>query len=160
MIDKDIAGQGGPEGKTSSRAQHFLWTMFWPPRQPADPLASIQALLVAQHVSWYLPLYQQMLSLCHFQSPRCLPQGKLMPLLVPQRPWSHMTIDFFMTCPCLMPSPVFYHHFCIPEEIVSDRGSQFTSQVWKAFFNLLGAAVITFVIIHKPVTRVSARSRT
>uniref|UniRef100_A0A3P9HZ32 Integrase catalytic domain-containing protein n=1 Tax=Oryzias latipes TaxID=8090 RepID=A0A3P9HZ32_ORYLA len=35
---------------------------------------------------------------------------------------------------------VFRHHG-IPSDIVSDRGPQFTSQVWKAFCNCLGATV-------------------
>ncbi|KAL0173186.1 hypothetical protein M9458_033497, partial [Cirrhinus mrigala] len=32
-------------------------------------------------------------------------------------------------------------HFGLPEEIVSDRGPQFTSHIWKAFFKLLGVTV-------------------
>ncbi|KAI2667189.1 Transposon Tf2-8 polyprotein [Labeo rohita] len=32
-------------------------------------------------------------------------------------------------------------HYGLPEEIVSDRGPQFTSHVWKAFFKLLGISV-------------------
>ncbi|KAG1931368.1 retrotransposable element, partial [Pimephales promelas] len=34
-----------------------------------------------------------------------------------------------------------FRHFGIPEDIVSDRGPQFISRVWKAFFNLLGVTV-------------------
>ncbi|GAA6095284.1 receptor-type tyrosine-protein phosphatase gamma-like, partial [Tachysurus ichikawai] len=34
-----------------------------------------------------------------------------------------------------------FRNFGLPEEIVSDRGSQFTSHVWRAFFRLLGVTV-------------------
>ncbi|KAL0173534.1 hypothetical protein M9458_029502, partial [Cirrhinus mrigala] len=34
-----------------------------------------------------------------------------------------------------------FRHFGLPEEIVSDRGPQFISHVWKAFFKLLGVSV-------------------
>ncbi|KAI2646637.1 Transposon Ty3-I Gag-Pol polyprotein [Labeo rohita] len=34
-----------------------------------------------------------------------------------------------------------FRHFCIPEEIVSDRGPQFISHIWKDFFKLLGVTV-------------------
>lgn len=34
-----------------------------------------------------------------------------------------------------------FRNFGIPEEIVSDRGPQFTSRVWRAFFSLLGVTV-------------------
>ncbi|KAL0164216.1 hypothetical protein M9458_039969, partial [Cirrhinus mrigala] len=34
-----------------------------------------------------------------------------------------------------------FRHFSLPEEIVSDRGPQFISHVWKAFFKLLGVTV-------------------
>ncbi|KAK3510955.1 hypothetical protein QTP70_027806 [Hemibagrus guttatus] len=39
---------------------------------------------------------------------------------------------------------LFNHVFCyygLPEDIVSDRGSQFTSRVWRAFFKCLGVTV-------------------
>ncbi len=39
---------------------------------------------------------------------------------------------------------LFHHVFWkygLPENIVSDRGPQFTSRVWKAFFQLLGVTV-------------------
>ncbi|KAI2645796.1 Transposon Tf2-8 polyprotein [Labeo rohita] len=34
-----------------------------------------------------------------------------------------------------------FRHFGLPEEFVSDRGPQFISHVWKAFFKLLGVSV-------------------
>ncbi|KAI4887888.1 hypothetical protein NFI96_000720 [Prochilodus magdalenae] len=108
------------------------------------------------------------------KTPRTLPAGKLQPLPVPNRPWSHIAVDFvtdlpksqgmtvilvvidrfskgvrfvpfaqlptaFQTAECL------FHHvfrfFGVPEDIVSDRGAQFTSRVWKAFMTKLGISV-------------------
>ncbi|KAL0159058.1 hypothetical protein M9458_047134, partial [Cirrhinus mrigala] len=34
-----------------------------------------------------------------------------------------------------------FRHYGLPEEIVSDRGPQFTSHVWRAFFKILGITV-------------------
>ncbi|KAI4898691.1 hypothetical protein NFI96_020791 [Prochilodus magdalenae] len=111
-------------------------------------------------------------SLC--KTPRTLPAGKLMPLPVPSRPWSHLAVDFvtdlpnskgntviltiidrfsrgvrfipfpqlptaFQTAECLF-NHVF-RLFGVPEDIVSDRGTQFTSQVWTAFMERLGVSV-------------------
>ncbi|KAI2648258.1 Transposon Tf2-9 polyprotein [Labeo rohita] len=45
----------------------------------------------------------------------------------------------FETAECLF-NQVF-RHYGIPEDIVSDRGPQFISRVWKAFFKLLGVTV-------------------
>ncbi|KAI5615212.1 hypothetical protein C0J50_10891, partial [Silurus asotus] len=103
-----------------------------------------------------------------------LPVGKLMPLPVPQRPWSHLGIDFMADLPqsegntcvlvvvdrfskacrfvplrslptALVTAEALFHHvfrnYGLPEEIVSDRGPQFTSRVWRAFFKLLGVSV-------------------
>ncbi len=44
-----------------------------------------------------------------------------------------------------------FHHFGFPEDIVSDRGPQFVSRVWKAFFKLLGVLVSLFSGYH-PLT--------
>ncbi|XP_078789607.1 uncharacterized protein LOC144984569 [Oryzias latipes] len=52
---------------------------------------------------------------------------------LPQLPTATETAD-------LMVKHVFRHHG-IPMDIVSDRGPQFTSQVWKAFCSALGATV-------------------
>uniref|UniRef100_A0A3B3I4G6 Gypsy retrotransposon integrase-like protein 1 n=1 Tax=Oryzias latipes TaxID=8090 RepID=A0A3B3I4G6_ORYLA len=102
------------------------------------------------------------------------PAGLLHPLSTPNRPWSHLAIDFvtglppsrgniviltvidrfskmahFIPLPQLptatqtaniMVDHVFRHHG-IPADIVSDRGPQFISQVWKAFCTALGATV-------------------
>ncbi|KAI2666981.1 Transposon Tf2-6 polyprotein [Labeo rohita] len=105
---------------------------------------------------------------------RRLPEGKLVPLSIPQRPWSHIGIDFATDLPksdgfttilvvvdrfsktCkLIPLPglptamntaqllfsQIFRHFGIPEDILSDRGTQFTSRVWREFFRLLGVSI-------------------
>ncbi|KAK3553547.1 hypothetical protein QTP70_004572 [Hemibagrus guttatus] len=111
--------------------------------------------------------YVKSCSVCaQSKTPKELPSGLLQPLPIPQRPWSHLSIDFVTD---LLPSNGFttilviidrfskacrliplkglptametaqslFHHvfrvYGIPEDIVSDRGTQFTSQVWKAF---------------------------
>ncbi len=92
---------------------------------------------------------------------------KLVPLPVPWRPWSHIGVDFVTDLPnsCILvavdwfskacrliplkgiptameTAECLFHHvfrnFGIPEDIISDRGPQFISQFWKAFFKLLG----------------------
>uniref|UniRef100_A0A8C1XQM0 Gypsy retrotransposon integrase-like protein 1 n=1 Tax=Cyprinus carpio TaxID=7962 RepID=A0A8C1XQM0_CYPCA len=108
------------------------------------------------------------------KSPRHLPSGKLLPLPVPNRPWSHLGVDFITDLPisrnctcifvvvdrfskscCLIPlkglptametAELMFNHifryFGIPKDILSDRGPQFISRVWKAFHSLLGVAV-------------------
>ncbi|ROL53801.1 Transposon Tf2-6 polyprotein [Anabarilius grahami] len=108
------------------------------------------------------------------KSSRHLPAGKLLPLPVPDRPWSHLGVDFITDLPAsdgftcilviidrfskscrLIPlkglttaietAELLFNHvfryFGIPEDIVSDRGPQFISRVWKAFHSLLGVAV-------------------
>ncbi|KAI5629102.1 hypothetical protein C0J50_10525, partial [Silurus asotus] len=113
--------------------------------------------------------------------PRHLPVGKLMPLPVPQRPWSHLGIDFVTDLPwsegntcvlvavdrfskacrfvplrslptALETAEALFHqvfrNYGLPEEIVSDRGPQFTSQVWRAFFKLLGVSVNLLLGYH------------
>ncbi|XP_072532906.1 uncharacterized protein [Salminus brasiliensis] len=97
-----------------------------------------------------------------------------MPLPVPDRPWSHLAVDFvtdlpesggytvvmtvvdrfsrgvrFIPFPTLPPAmqaaqalvDYVLRNFGIPEDIVSDRGAQFTSQVWGAFCEHLGVSV-------------------
>ncbi|KAI2645252.1 Transposon Tf2-6 polyprotein [Labeo rohita] len=106
-------------------------------------------------------------SLCaQSKTPKELPSGLLQPLPIPQRPWSHLSIDFITDLPpsneftailvtidrfsksCRLiplkglPSAMetalaLFHNvfriYGLPEDIVSDRGTQFTSQVWRAF---------------------------
>ncbi|KAK3546079.1 hypothetical protein QTP70_020616, partial [Hemibagrus guttatus] len=108
------------------------------------------------------------------KTPRQLPSGKLLPLPVPNRPWSHLGVDFITdllnsrthTCifvivdrfskacrllplkgpPTAMEAAELlfnqvFRYFGIPEDIVSDRGPQFVSRIWRAFFTRLGVAV-------------------
>ena len=106
------------------------------------------------------------------KTPRHLPRGKLQPLPVPQRPWSHLSVDFLTDLPPapgtttilvivdrfsksyrLLPLPGLptalktaealftqvFRTYGVPEDIVSDRGPQFTSRVWKVFMERLGS---------------------
>ncbi|KAK3508687.1 hypothetical protein QTP70_004201 [Hemibagrus guttatus] len=108
------------------------------------------------------------------KTPRQLPSGKLLPLPVPNRPWSHLGVDFITDLPnsrthtCIFvivdrfskacrllplkgpPTAMeaaellfnqVFRYFGIPENIVSDRGPQFVSRVWRAFFTCLCVAV-------------------
>ncbi len=108
------------------------------------------------------------------KSPPHLPSGKLLPLPVPSRPWSHLGVDFITDLPvsggntCILvvidrfskscrllplkglPTAMetaeimfnnIFRYYGIPEDIVSDRGPQFISRVWKAFFSLLGVTI-------------------
>ena len=108
------------------------------------------------------------------KTPRHLPAGKLQPLPVPQRPWSHLAVDFVTDLPAsgghtvilvvvdrfskhckfipftrlptaLQVAEAMFHHvfrnYGLPEDIVSDRGPQFISRVWKSFFHRMGCTV-------------------
>uniref|UniRef100_A0A4W5K0J5 Gypsy retrotransposon integrase-like protein 1 n=1 Tax=Hucho hucho TaxID=62062 RepID=A0A4W5K0J5_9TELE len=120
-------------------------------------------------------VYVSSCSVCaQCKAPRNLPRGKLQPLPVPQRPWSHLSVDMLTDLPpsqgnttilvvvdrfsksCrLLPLPglptalqtaeaLFTHvfrNYGVPEDIVSDRGPQFTSRVWRAFMERLGVSV-------------------
>ncbi|KAI2644826.1 Transposon Tf2-8 polyprotein [Labeo rohita] len=108
------------------------------------------------------------------KTPKELPSGLLQPLPIPQRPWSHLSIDFITDLPpsnefttilvtidrfsksCHLiplkglPSAMetalaLFHNvfriYGLPENIVSDRGTRFTSQVWRAFCKQLDISV-------------------
>lgn len=101
-------------------------------------------------------------------------QGLLLPLPIPYRPWSHVSLDFVtglplsagftsvlvivdrftktsrfvplqrlptarQTADILVREVVRYHG--PPEEILSDRGPQFVSRFWRAFWQLMGVDV-------------------
>ncbi|XP_023817647.1 uncharacterized protein LOC110013547 isoform X2 [Oryzias latipes] len=66
------------------------------------------------------------------------PSGLLHPLPTPSRPWSHIALPTATETADILVHHVFRHHG-IPSDIVSDRGPQFCSQVWKAFCSALGA---------------------
>ncbi len=119
--------------------------------------------------------YVRSCSVCaQSKTPRHLPAGKLVPLPIPHRPWSHIGIDFVTDLPnsdgntcvfvtvdhfskacklvplsglptALEMAEILFNHvfwnYGIPEDIVSDRGPQFISRVWKALFRLLGVTV-------------------
>ncbi len=129
---------------------------------------------MAKHGSGCTKVRSRMSDCAISKSPRHLPSGKLLPLPVPNRPWSHLGVDFITDLPpsdgntsilvivdrfsksCrLLPlkglptametaellfNQVF-RYYGIPEDVVSDRGPQFISRVWKAFFSLLGVSV-------------------
>ncbi len=130
-----------------------------------------------QNRFWWSTLSQdvsrfvQQCKTCNIQkSSRLLPAGLLQPLPLPQRPWSHIAIDFITDLPpsdghttiltvidrfskaCrLIPLSklptalqtaeylcnLVFRFYGLPEDIVSDRGAQFMSHVWSAFFQML-----------------------
>uniref|UniRef100_A0A8C1UTM1 Gypsy retrotransposon integrase-like protein 1 n=1 Tax=Cyprinus carpio TaxID=7962 RepID=A0A8C1UTM1_CYPCA len=133
-----------------SRTLHLLRNSFWWPSMSKDVTNYVKACKVC----------------AQSKNPKELPPGLLQPLPIPQRPWSHLSIDFVTDLPLshgfttilviidrfskscrLFPlkglptametAQAMFHHvfrnYGIPEDIVSDRGTQFTSQVWRAF---------------------------
>ncbi|KAG1926787.1 retrotransposable element [Pimephales promelas] len=137
---------------------HLLQNRFWWPTLTADTTNHVQNCTDCQTS----------------KSPRKLPAGLLCPLPTPQRPWSHIAIDFITDLPnsqgfttictivdrfskaCrlvpltklptaletaeLLCNQVF-RFYGLPEDIVSDRGPQFTSRVWTAFFKNLNVNI-------------------
>ncbi|KAL0151605.1 hypothetical protein M9458_053088 [Cirrhinus mrigala] len=137
---------------------HLLKNRFWWPTINQDTQAFVKNCTV-----------------CNTCKPsRQLPAGLLQPLPIPQRPWSHIAIDFVTDLPnsqgkttiltvvdrftnsCrLIPLPKLptaletaetlcnfvFRFYGLPEDILSDRGPQFTSRVWAAFFSLLNVNI-------------------
>ncbi len=133
-----------------SRTLHLLQNSFWWPSMSRDVTTYVKSCQVC----------------AQSKTPKELPSGLLQPLPIPQRPWSHLSIDFvtdlphsdgFTTIlviidrfskscrliplkklPTAMETALALFHqvfrvYGLPEDIVSDRGTQFTSQVWRAF---------------------------
>ncbi|KAI2665814.1 Transposon Tf2-9 polyprotein [Labeo rohita] len=137
---------------------HLLRNRFWWPNQCTDIIEFIRKC-----------------SVCNITKvPRHLPAGLLQPLPVPQRPWSHIVVDFITDLPrsngfttilsvidrfskgcrltplSKLPTAMemaellcnwVFRIFGLPEDIVSDRGPQFSSRLWSSFFRLLGVNV-------------------
>ncbi len=209
-LDEDIrqatltepAPPGGPEGKTyvpTALRLSLLDSLHSSPGS-GHP-GSDRTLSLLQHRYWWpniardVSQFIRSCSVCATsKKKRHLPHGKLVPLPIPRRPWSHIGVDFITDLPrsdsytcvlvvvdqfskaCkLIPLPrlptamqtaesLFSHvfrNFGIPEDIVSDRGPQFISRVWRAFFNLLGVSVSLTSGYHpQSMARLSGRSRT
>ncbi|KAG1925135.1 retrotransposable element [Pimephales promelas] len=176
------APPGGPEGRVYVPTRLRLSLMDSVHTSPGSGHPGSQSTLsLVQQRYWWPGMAQDVsrfgkgCSVCAMAKvPRHLPEGKLVPLPIPTRPWSHLVVDFVTDLPVsnnhtcilvvvdrfskackLIPLPglptaletaeaLFQHifrNFGIPEDVVSDRGPQFISRVWKAFFNLLGVTV-------------------
>ncbi|KAK3544465.1 hypothetical protein QTP86_012477 [Hemibagrus guttatus] len=101
---------------------------------------------------------------------RQFPEGLLEPLPIPQRPWSHLSVDFLTDLPdsggytavlvvvdrfskgckliplkglpsAMQTAEALFVHVFLPEDIVLDRGPQFTSRVWGSLCARLGIGV-------------------
>ncbi|KAL0163550.1 hypothetical protein M9458_039303 [Cirrhinus mrigala] len=137
---------------------HLLSNRFWWPTQRTDTVEFIKRCTV-----------------CNITKvPHRLPAGLLQPLPVPQRPWSHIAVDFITDLPpsngyttilsvidrfskgcrfiplAKLPTAMetaellcnwVFRFYGLPEDIVSDRGPQFSSHLWSSFFCLLGVNV-------------------
>ncbi|KAL0173331.1 hypothetical protein M9458_033642, partial [Cirrhinus mrigala] len=114
-LDQDIqqanlqepAPQECPEGKIyvpRSQCQDLLGTAHQSPG-PGHP-GTKQTLSLLQTHYWWPGMrrdtirYVQSCSVCAMSnSPRMLPTGKLVPLPIPERPWSHLGVDFVRDLP-------------------------------------------------------------
>uniref|UniRef100_A0A9J7ZVD3 Gypsy retrotransposon integrase-like protein 1 n=1 Tax=Cyprinus carpio carpio TaxID=630221 RepID=A0A9J7ZVD3_CYPCA len=176
------APPGGPEGRLyvpPTHRQPLLDLTHTSPRSGHPGRRRTLSLLKQRYwwpsMSRDVSRYVQGCSICAVaDTPRKLPEGKLVPLPIPERPWTHIGVDFMTDLPpsqgytsvlvvvdrfsksCkLIPikglptalqtaEALFhqvFHHFELPEDIVSDRGPQFISHVWTAFFRLLWLSI-------------------
>ncbi len=159
----------------------------WQSRGQCNPLVVKRLLLVARDLRRFI---LGSLDCTISKSPRHLPSGKLNPLPVPNRPWSHLGVDFITDLPpsdgntCILVIVDIFSKSCrvlplkglpmametaellfnyvfryygIPEDIVSDRGPQFTSRVWKAIFSLLGVSISLSSGFHPQSNRQTER---
>ncbi len=142
------------------------FSQFWSSWHHSHGSSRYQPVLVAI-ITKGLTKFIQHCSTCSIaKSSHQCPAGLLQPLPIPQRPWSHITIDFVTDLPrsrnhttiltvidrfskaCrLIPLTKLptafetaealleqvFRFYGLPEDIVSDRGPQFTSIVWSAF---------------------------
>ncbi|KAK3516305.1 hypothetical protein QTP70_009433 [Hemibagrus guttatus] len=164
---------GCPPRKLFVAQQFRPQVMRWVHEAPSSghPGTRRSTQLISHH-SWWPSLgpdverYVRQCATCAQAQTSCQrPEGLLESLPVPQRPWSHLPVDFLTDLPdsggftaimvvvdrfskgCkLVPlkglptamqtaDAMFYHvfqNFGLPEDIVSDRGPQFTSRVWGA----------------------------
>ncbi|KAL0154036.1 hypothetical protein M9458_050695, partial [Cirrhinus mrigala] len=132
----------------------LLSNRFWWPHQRADTINFVKRCAT-----------------CNISKvPRRLPAGLLQPLPLPQRPWSHIAVDFITDLPpsngyttvlsvidrfskgcrfiplTKLPTAMetaellcnwVFRFYGLPEDIVSDRGPQFSSRLWASFCRLL-----------------------
>ncbi|KAL0198667.1 hypothetical protein M9458_007207, partial [Cirrhinus mrigala] len=123
-----------------------------------NPSAGHPGILATQELVgnkfWWSSMNQQITSfvkdcaVCNqIKSQHHRPAGLLQPLPIPERPWSHLAVDFVTDLPPSnhIPPPADLSHspnypppgrplkFDSTRYIVSDRGPQFTSRVWRAF---------------------------
>ncbi len=173
---------GGPEGKTyvpTSLRTTLLGSLHASPGSGHPGSQRTLLFLQARHwwpsMAWDVSQYVRGCSVCAIsKTTHHLPAGKLVPLPIPRRPWSHVRVDFVTDLPksegytCILvavdrfskackliplrglptaleTAEALFHNlfrtFGIPEDVISDRGPQFVSCVWKAFFKLLDVTI-------------------
>ncbi|KAK3545165.1 hypothetical protein QTP70_001783 [Hemibagrus guttatus] len=180
--EEEPAPPGGPDGKAyvpTSLCLSLLDSVHASPGSGHPGRQQTLSLLKEQY--WWPNMAEDVArfvrgcSVCAMVSTsRRLPEGKLVPLSIPCRSWSHLGIDFATDLPVSngfttilvtvdhfskacklillkgLPTALetaealfsnIFRHFGIPEDIVSDRGPQFISRVWRGFFKLLGVSV-------------------
>ncbi|KAI2644659.1 Transposon Tf2-11 polyprotein [Labeo rohita] len=118
---------------------------LWTPRQSTNPLTPPIPLLVAQYAPGYHQRPRSHLGV-DFVTDLPAAEGNTCILVAVDRFSKMCKFIPLKGLPTAMETAelLFQHlfrHFGLPEEIVSDRGPQFISHVWKAFFKFLGVSV-------------------
>ncbi len=73
---------------------------LWTPRQPANTLLLLQARFWWPSIARNVIRYVHSCSVCAMsKTPHHIPTGKLVPLPIPRRPWSHIGVDFVTNLP-------------------------------------------------------------